>query len=129
MSDEFPIFYFGCIEDKGHYLWQKEQDGNIVFARYVHPDFANRFGANGTKLDGTFCPPEQSGTLSWMGSQVGPWVIISWWDNSVDHRPGSHSTFVTRHGTHDELFERAKKDWPEVFARQPKVTKSLHIYS
>ncbi len=117
------LYYFGCIRQVGHFLFQSD-NGRAVACHYAPRPFANRFGYNGERLDGMFCPPATWGTQVWMESNVGKWRIISWCDNSVDSRTGSHSTFIGYdYSTAEALLEDAKLRFSEVFARQPQVRK------
>lgn len=112
------IYYFGCSQRSGHYLFEAE-DGWLRSCRlYTEKDF-ERFGNHGARLDGLFCPPSNWSTQLWMESAVGPWRIISWWDNSIDTRPGSHSTFVGKgYASGEELLAAARPLFREVFDRQ-----------
>jgi hypothetical protein len=107
------LFYFGCLRDVGHYFWETENHRKVNEVGTGIP--RNLF----TALDGTFCPPPNLAAGLVQSSNVGPWMIISWWDNSIDRRPGSHSTFIGKgfQFTH-ELFEEAQLKFPSVFARQ-----------
>jgi hypothetical protein len=125
---EEEIYYFGCVDQVGHGLHRKFQGHIVSVQGGVQPDFEQRFGQNGRMLDRTFCSPTNWGTYTYMESVVGPWYIVSWCDFSVDKRPGSHSTFVGRTGSHDKLMERARAEFPEIFKRQPEVKKGLHIF-
>jgi hypothetical protein len=125
------ILYFGCLGQSGHYLFQPEVDPSR-HTRTIHDGDCARFHLSHAlyrALDTAFCPPV--GTLGrYMVSCVPPWVIVSWWDNSVDRRPGSHSTFLFRtpfeslEVTIPEIINtesaliRASKVFPEVFTRQ-----------
>jgi hypothetical protein len=46
------------------------------------------------------------------------WTVLSFWDRSVDPRPGSHSTFIL-FGilTFEAAVAKAKSEWPEVWKR------------
>lgn len=121
------IFYFGCIAQSGHYLWTSNGAGT---ARSIHQytvprDFADRFGDRGERLDyPLFTPPSDWPPHHYMRSIVGKWMILSWWDSSVDSRPGSHSTFAG-YGfeTEEDMLRQARSLFPEVFNRQPRIEK------
>ena len=113
------ILYFGCIKESGHYLWNEG---------LVHEYRAEALGISRSlerSLDGLFCPPEGSHYYEYMCSHVPPWRIISWWDCSVDTRPGSHSTFLFKDYSllvdPEKLLEDAARVFPSVFTRQSKI--------
>jgi hypothetical protein len=85
------------------------------------PDFRYRFGNHAERLDyPLFQPPQDWETGIIYCASVPPWKIISWWDRSVDSRPGSHSTFVgNEFKNHHELVLAAMQFFPAVFVRQP----------
>lgn len=106
------IFYFGCIDRSGHALFGPGETP----VRYGQLD--RDFGSVG-RLDGTFCPTEIGGGKFTISTRP-PWTIISWWDNSVDTRPGSHSTFIFQgYDSLGEFWWDAREKFPSVFARQP----------
>lgn len=107
------LLYFGCIKEKGHYLWQFEN--------------SKMYNLNGFKginskvldhLDGIFTPafPKQGNA---MFSKVGPIAILAWHDYTVDQRPGSNSALIGV-GYHDtiEILNDAHKLFPSVIKRQ-----------
>lgn len=109
------MFYFGCGEESGHFLF--DADAHRVPRHHIPRDFP--FG-NYDGIDGTFCPPGEQvqGRIAiW---RADGWAVLSWWDRSVDTRPGSHSTFVLRtqgNPTDRELVRSAVAAFPWVFAR------------
>lgn len=116
------LFYFGCENSSvGHFLWSQEW----------RPGLRGTFnpGALFSALDGAFCPPDQIPEGIFKKSVVQPWTIVSWWDRSVDSRPGSHSTFILE-GQFDaiEVLRRARIKFPSVFARQRCELKPLSYW-
>lgn len=110
------IFYFGCMGQAGHYLFGPEGMGRV----YPGKEFSTCFGEDGRKLDTPFCPPMDwpAGKFVVMTKTI--WTIVSWWDYSVDSRPGSHSTFIfTGYDSLEEFWKEAKEQFPSVFNRQP----------
>lgn len=105
------VYYFGCSATQiGHYLWDTEW--NKI---YGHPLPRNLERG----IDGTFVPAG----AGWQSSRVGPWWIISCIDNTVDTRPGSHSTFVGKGFIDEETFEAAARArFPSVFSRLEGLT-------
>jgi len=46
------------------------------------------------------------------------WKVLSFWDRSVDKRPGSYSLFATNADlSNEEFLEQAKAEYPWVFDR------------
>lgn len=113
------LLYFGCIGDKGHYLWSSE-----------HSHIANRSalksitGIEGVtdrfllSIDGTYAP-----LISTQGaykeSFVPPFRIIAWHDYTVDSRPGSNSALLgIGYDSTDEMLNDAINHFPSVMKRQ-----------
>jgi hypothetical protein len=70
------------------------------------------------RLDGEFCPnvTRQEGVakITWENG----WTILSFWDQSGDHRPGSHSTFLFPGVLRFEQIEtEAARVFPKIWAR------------
>ncbi len=83
------MFYFGCKNGAGHY------------AHDVHGNYLGRHWLN--KLDGRTAPrrnraelPQGHCSLSYTtdGTDDGMVTLVSFWDRSVDSRPGSNSIFA-----------------------------------
>ncbi len=98
-------YYFGCIKQHGHYLWNKNE-GSV--SPYNFPI---------KKLDGGFLPKNSAEGVVYLTS-LAEWTIINFADFSVDERPGSHSLFLLK-GTlsYEEAIEKAKKAFPQIFQR------------
>ncbi len=125
------ILFFGCWTDLGHYLWTPERSR----ARFGPPGLGV-FGWEtavpwGHHLDGGLAPLDERGarlaegvvavhkaTMYVRTPREVTWTALSWWDRSVDKRPGSSATFLTDEELPDvELLARAKLYFPSVFAR------------
>jgi hypothetical protein len=109
------VWYFGCEPrvgaHSGHHLWDREGGLYVSYSLAPFP------------LDGEWCPrgPQEEGrallSRRLLGSQ--DWTVVAWWDRSVDHRTGSHSTFLARGlWSFDEMLAAAREAFPTVFARQ-----------
>jgi hypothetical protein len=112
----FGCIDFGCIGHKvGHHLvtW----DGSPPHKYEKNLKEAGLFD----RINGGFCPNrgvEGNAKLT----QENGWTILAWWDNSVDSRPGSHSTFL-KYGiwSADEMRHWAAELFPDVMRRQKKA--------
>lgn len=108
------LFYFGCLHQSGHYLFEPP---GVSVRGYTEIKCMSQ--ALRRSLDTAFCPPETWQPGIWLESMVPPWRIVSWWDRSVDSRPGSHSTFIgAGYDSAEELLTAARNLFPQVFARQ-----------
>lgn len=113
------VYYFGCWERVGHYLWLP--DGRRA-TDDVHCALPWAF------LDTTLCPGrrnrhgdvnplEQREGLAALHHREG-WTALAFWDRSVDQRHGSNSAFIA-----DEvldataMLEAIGKAFPGVMAR------------
>jgi hypothetical protein len=123
------IFYFGCVEQAGHYLWVP---GPRSAYRESTPWGANApWGANG--IDGMLAPHENP-RCGYLTKGYGcdcsqregvaaihykdGWTAISFWDRSVDTRPGCNSTFLADGNyTFEEMLAHAQNYFPSVMER------------
>jgi hypothetical protein len=107
------MFYCGCHRDSGHYLWNEDGDSSSWF-------WKNQ--PWGYDVDGKLQPFPRGGFIVPNGharlTHAHGWTALSWWDNSIDTRPGSHSTFVAL-GTHaaETMLAMARARFPWVFER------------
>lgn len=113
-------YYFGCWGDSGHFLWSP--DGRVSGSDKVFSGL--RIGNK--SLDGGFCPGVLPPWYYDTGIEQGAalltyddgWTILSFWDRSVDSRPGSHSTYVLDGRlSFDEAAAVAKAAFPKVWER------------
>lgn len=119
-------YYFGCGLEAGHFLF--ESDGRVdgPAKSYMVPA-SDKWLKN---IDGLF-PPQPELQLSDNGlyratmTYLHGYTILSWWDRSVDKRPGSNSTILlpknfTMDGTgFFAACNLAQQLFPWVFARLP----------
>lgn len=116
-------YYFGCVREAGHYWhFPKHRGGSESTIRTavgpsIHP-----------RIDGGFCPgsipgedsrrsrPEKQGEA--LLHHVDGWTILSFWDNNVDQRSNSSSSFVAR-GTFNYASMRAiaEAQFPSIWKR------------
>ena len=124
------ILFFGCWGEAGHYL-RDVQGREPRLASPQGPVRWRDFIPWGTRIDGGLAPRTNGGgqateglaafhqNTAWVGcpGEI-VWCAISWWDNSVDSRPGSSATFLADHRCSPaELLAEAREAFPEVFAR------------
>lgn len=104
-------YYFGCIRESGHYLWTGDLE------RIGHHQWPSLLPWPVEVVDTGLCPKDRD----WGSAQVthkDGWTALSFWDWSVDTRPGSHSTFLFRDVLDfDAALARARELFPTVFAR------------
>jgi hypothetical protein len=112
------LLYFGCIGQTGHYLFiEGEASLNSNYAASLAKSIKglNPMVFLPSLLDGFFVPTG----AGYRESIIPPVRIVSWIDNSVDHRGGSHSTFVGYgYRTAEELLDDAVVKFPSVMKRQ-----------
>ncbi len=107
------LLYFGCIKDAGHYLWET-QNSRIYSFNIKIPGLNKRVLEH---LDSVFTPPDWK--PGYLISIVPPVMIVSWWDNSVDKRPGSNSAFIGYgYKSAEQILDDAVKLFPSVMSRQ-----------
>jgi len=100
--------YYGCVGSPGHFMHRpggrRDWDANTPWGRT--PD-GTLLAKNEKQIEGRAVIHHKDG-----------WTALSFWDRSVDHRGGSNSNFfIADDLTFDQMLERAKAAFPEVFAR------------
>lgn len=101
------VFYFGCWNEPGHYLWKP----NGTRVRKVGPfDVAH--------LDGFFTPASES-NLAPTITYIKDWTVMAMWDRSVDTRPGSNAAFIV------EGIILPAATWVVAFGHFPYITARL----
>lgn len=107
------IFYFGCWREPGHFL--RNVQGGTLHDQTLPADFPCNF----RMLDGGFLPPKLPQTEGRATVvHLNHWTIVTFWDRSVDRRPGCNSSFVIR-GLHtfNEAVEQAQAAFPQIWER------------
>lgn len=112
------VLYFGCWGRVGHHLWTPQRE----MLRYHDRLPSDRTPWDG-QLDGGL-PPRPDGPHSEAPNgqaalhQKDGWTALAFWDNSVDTRGNSHSTFLFE-GTcdFDAALASAREQFPTIFAR------------
>jgi len=119
VKEEITIYYFGCWNHSGHYLYQP--GGTSLIAEGFIPW--------GYHIDGGLCPGKRRGLKAWQTPEIqiegqasltkkDGWTALSFWDRSTDHRMNSNSNFVAMGDfTFDEMIKLAKQYFPEIMGR------------
>ncbi len=104
------MLYCGCHRGSGHYLWT-EHEQRLLWRDTVD---TQPWGAS---IDGTLYLRAVANGVA-KHTQFAGWTALSWPDNSIDGRPGSHSTFVAEGTfTAEEMLTMARSRFPWVFER------------
>jgi len=112
------VYYFGCIDDAGHYFWVPP--GASLYGRQ-RPAIPWQDGDLDAKLAPGYIGPYQSGPQIEGRAKVhhkNGWTAVAFWDRSVDSRGGSNSVFIVK-GTldFDSAVEQARAAFPKVWGR------------
>lgn len=118
------MYYFGCVETAGHFMWDKNLHLHISDAHDC-PWKADR-----GDIDGKLQPHRAACTKkSYCGCGSSPegkalvhskdgWTALSFWDRSVDTRGGCNSTFFAKGDfTFETMVQLAKVNFPKVWNR------------
>ena len=111
------VFYFGCYGNAGHYM--RAPGGSALRSTRAEHDFtiSNPWGYN---IDGELCvSPErrQVQGVTKVHHKDG-WTAISFWDRSVDSRPGSNSALLAEgEHTFEGMMALFNHYFPEVLKR------------
>lgn len=117
------IYYFGCIERAGHYLfeppeksahryattpWGPHPDGSLAPHENPRCDFVKKFFG---------CRCSQTQGIAALHHKEG-WTALAFWDRSVDSRMGCNSNFLVEGTfTFDEMIELARQHFPTIMIR------------
>ncbi len=114
------FFYFGCVHiQAGEQLYNTfnkqiwtERDPSLP------KDFPVAIGVLDQGLLGLRDAPKTIGKT--VLCHIGDWTIISYWDNSVDKRPGSNAAFIAR-GIHSftDMLQHFKIQFPDIYEKLP----------
>lgn len=109
------LFYFGCLGQKGHFFY----GGPGRYSDAITREFPglNHNVMNG--IDGTFTPGFTTKQGIYQATEIGPVIIVAWWDYTVDSRPGSNSNLIgSGYANAEEMIDAAYEKFPEVMNRQ-----------
>lgn len=108
-----PCYYFGCVREAGHYLFderlQKKYSYDFPYRQLGH-------------FDGALCYKETKHNEAALTRIWGlGYSALSFWDYSVDSRGGSNSNFFIpeMNATPEQLLHIAAQRFPTIFARLP----------
>ncbi len=105
---EKKLFYFGCYQQKGHFLYGPGGHSIHNYNRVQLPGLNTDIL---TRPDAIF--PPQKYLSGYNESIVPPVRIVSWWDTSLDHRPGSNSTLIGYgYDTGEQMLDDAEINFP-----------------
>ena len=112
------LFYFGCKDSAGHYLWEGP---NEIYPQTI----SHRIGANNAntrffeRMDAVYAPGRTEKEGVYQEVDIDGFKILAWWDRTVDKRPGSNSALIGwGFNTSEEMIEAAKIIYPWVMSRQ-----------
>lgn len=118
----FPVYYFGCWTQAGHYL---HAPGGHTLSRETVGPFSV-YGKPLLPIDGKFTPGPhpQYGTGGLQDESfvaltyVRGWTVMAMWDTSVDTRPGSNAAFLAEGSKNlEEMWALAREHFPRIVAR------------
>lgn len=116
------LFYFGCIRESGHYLWESGE--YKYYAQQMARKIPNLNPMVLECLDGVYPPMFQGhGEIEgfYQESIVPPVRIVAWWDRSVDKRGACNSALVGYGFDNAEaMLDAAVTEFPSVMKRQPR---------
>lgn len=99
----YEAYYLGCWREPGHFFFEPGM-------RRARP--------NVTPWGGSLDSAEFAYTSTWVMRKRDGWTAIGRRDNTVDSRPGSHSTFAFHADlTIEEAEAEAARLFPEIFER------------
>lgn len=113
-----PWYYFGCGNQAGHYLF-RENGQSVHMPQGVERELGHMDGVLPPHSSDKFRAPLYVASFSMLGG-LG-YCALSWWDCSVDKRPGSNSTVFAPGLDWDPetLLCAAQAKLPWVFSRLP----------
>lgn len=116
------IYYFGCVERAGHFLWTPGPrdalrdttpwgpcpDGTLC----PHPNPRCEFNTNHFG-----CKCEQHEGIALLHHKDG-WTALGFWDRSVDKRGGCNSNFLAEGiYTFEQMIDLATQHYPAIVSR------------
>jgi len=97
-------YYLGCWREPGHFYWA--------------PGMTRPKTSTPTPWGGGLDQRAFADSREWLMLKAEGWTAIGRRDNTVDSRPGSHSTFAFHADLAvDEAEAEARRQFPEIFER------------
>jgi len=115
---EPKMFYFGPWQQVGHYMRSddhlpKDSEGY----RKLHG--FTKSNPWGYEVDGGLCPKGESEGVAAIHHKDG-WTALSFWDYTVDTRPGSHSTYLAEGDFNfEQMVQMAMRRFSERWNKMP----------
>jgi hypothetical protein len=109
-------YFFGCVGVVGHRLWTRVSSASSLL---IPASFPFEWGPRAQCVDGSYARRDHVTVHLTADDPLPPgWTVVTMNDNSVDHRPGSHATFVLR-GRLDKptAIARVRGEFPEICER------------
>lgn len=104
-------YYFGCVREAGHYLWE-------VGLRESHLSKVEQLIPWGYKIDSNDIVPAHWSQGEWHLHHKDGWTALGIADNTVDRRPGSRSVFIFNEIVDKEkAWELASQLFPSLVTR------------
>lgn len=104
------VYFFGCYGGGGHYFFDPETRQSVGRAKTPGPW--------GLSIDGSLAPKNDRTANKAVVTHKDGWTALSFWDYTIDSRPGANANFLTR-GEYDfaEMIELATEQWPQIMRR------------
>lgn len=113
-------YYFGCWDRVGHFLFAADGRRIHCFAGVgILPcGLPKDFPVRAETLDGGLLGYEEQVEGRTVVTHIRGWTILSFWDRSVDERPGCNSNFVMRGNlSFADALDAARTTFPKVIRR------------
>ncbi len=105
-------YYFGCWKNPGHYVFEPKMRQAPWQIFHENPW--------ATAIDGALLQRAKIADVQGHAvfDQKDGWGIVSFWDNSVDSRGHSNSSFLIEGGeSFEDVLTKAREIFPEIFQR------------
>lgn len=112
VSSQLDVVYYGCQREAGHYFFLHDNGTPQRRCDFLPDEITKDY-----HVDGGYVPKSgQQGEAAL--HHVDGWTVVAFADYGVDHRPGSHSTFIVRGVMgFDEAVAASREKFPGVWAR------------
>lgn len=107
------MFYFGPWDQAGHHIRREGDQPTSLEERRAVSNFT-RTNPWGHGIDTALCPRDTQAEGAAAIHYRDGWTALSFWDYTVDSRPGSHSTYLAQGDfTFEQMVEMAKQRFAE----------------